>query len=311
MKPSPTRRTIAPMKAVAGELPHDDEQWAYEIKWDGYRTIVFVDDGAVRLQSSNLIDVTARWPELGALGGSVNANAAVLDGEVVAHDDTGVPRFELLQRGEVPVTYLAFDVLSVNGTDTAALPYEQRRRLLEQLLEPGPHWSVPSYQVGAGATLLTVTAARGLEGVVAKRLGSRYVPGKRSSDWRKIKHRADQELVVGGWRPGTGSRAATFGALLLGYYEGDQLCFAGSVGSGFDQRALAELDTWMWDHRRADCPFTTPPPRPYSADATWVEPEMVVQVAFTEWTSDGLLRHPVFLGRRDDKPARDVRRETR
>ena len=158
---------------------------------------------------------------------------------------------------------------------------------------------------------MTVTSAQGLEGVVAKRLGSRYVPGRRSPDWRKIKHRADQELVVGGWRRGTGHRSTTFGGLLLGHYEGDELRFAGSVGSGFDQRRLDELHTWLQARPRAGCPFSPPPPRLYTSDATWVEPELVVQVAFTEWTSDGLLRHPVFLGRRDDKDPRQVRRERR
>jgi bifunctional non-homologous end joining protein LigD len=299
------------MKATAGALPADDERWAYEIKWDGYRTLAFVENRSLRLQSSNLLDVTARWPELAGLARHVNAESAVLDGEVVAHDEEGRPRFELLQRGEVPVTYIVFDVLAINGADTTALPYEQRRHLLEQLVEPGPTWRVPAHQVGGGAELLEATAAQQLEGVVAKRLGSRYHPGKRSPDWRKIKHRADQELVVGGWRPGSGSRATTFGALLLGYHDDTgTLRFAGSVGSGFDERTLGALVPWLRASRQEACPFTPVPPRAYAADATWVAPELVVQVSFTEWTREGLLRHPVFVGVRDDKAARDVRRET-
>jgi bifunctional non-homologous end joining protein LigD len=283
---SAARRGIAPMKATAGALPPDDDRWAYEIKWDGYRTLAFLEGGSLRLQSSNLLDVTARWPELAGLAAHINAGSAVLDGEVVAHDESGRPRFELLQRGAVPVSYLLFDVLAINGTDVTALPYEQRRHLLEQLVEPGPSWSVPGHQVGGGAALLAATADRQLEGIVAKRLGSRYQPGKRSPDWRKIKHRADQELVVGGWRPGRGSRAGTFGALLLGYYDDrGALRFAGSVGSGFDERTLAALSPWLRAHHRAECPFAPAPPRAYAADAAWVAPELVVQVSFTEWVS--------------------------
>jgi bifunctional non-homologous end joining protein LigD len=297
------------MKATAGELPVDDADWAYEVKWDGYRTLAFIEAGTVRLQSSNLLDVTTRWPELAGLGRHVNADTCVLDGEVVATDPDGQPRFELLQRGAGPVTYMLFDVLSINGMDTTALPYEQRRNLLEQLVEPGDRWRVPPMQVGDGAALYAATAERHLEGVVAKRLGSRYVPGRRSPDWRKIKHRAEQEFVVGGWRPGSGNRATTFGALLVGYYDTAHLRFAGSVGSGFDERTLDFLTPWLRAGGRAACPFEPPPPRYYAIHASWVPPELVVQVAFTEWTRDGLLRHPVFIGVRDDRPPREVTRE--
>ena len=298
------------MKAVSGTLPPaaEDDRWAYEIKWDGYRAIAFV-NATVRFQSTNLLDLTPRWPELGSLPSAVHAEQAVLDGEVVALTPDGVPRFELLQRGEVPVTYVIFDVLGVNGNDTTGLPYEDRRRLLEQLVEPGPHWLVPANHVGGGQALLDVARERSLEGVMAKRLGSTYQPGKRSPAWRKVKVRREQELVIGGWTRGAGNREDVFGAVLVGYYEDGRLRFAGAVGTGFDRKRLESLQRRFAELAIETCPFDPPPPAPVRRTARWVEPVLVCEVAFAEWTFDGVVRQASFLGLRDDKDARDVIRE--
>jgi bifunctional non-homologous end joining protein LigD len=303
------RHGIVPMKAVTGPLPTDEASWAYEIKWDGYRAVAHVGSAGVLYQSSNLLNLTPRWPELGALGRDVHASSAILDGEVVALAPDGAPRFELLQRGEIAATYVVFDVLSIDGRRTMGLVYEDRRRLLVELVTPGDHWIVPAHHLGGGEALLQAARDRGLEGIVAKRLGSTYQPGKRSPAWRKVKVRREQELVIGGWTPGTGTREDTFGSVLLGYYEGDALRYAGAVGTGFDRKLLESL---LAEFRRLatdTCPFDPPPPPPVRRTARWVRPELVSEVAFAEWTFDGVVRQASFLGLRDDKDPRDVIRE--
>ena len=329
---------IAPMKASSGDLPAaDDDRWWYEVKWDGYRTLVFVDGGTVRLQSSNQIDVTKRWPELAAIGAAINADSAVLDGEVAVLDDAGRPDFGRLARGEGPASFLAFDLLALNGTDTMGLPLEQRRRLLEQVLEPGDRWGI-SPMHDDGVALLAVTDAAGMEGVMAKRRDSLYVPGKRSAMWRKVKHRRRQEFVIVGWQAGEGNRTATFASLILavvdnhprprvlaldvvveqpiptpkrglGRQTGARLRFCGSVGSGFDERTLRALTATLKSRARRDCPLVALPPKGAVTGPRWVEPGLVAEVAFAEWTVDGIIRHASFLGLRDDKPWTEVVRE--
>jgi bifunctional non-homologous end joining protein LigD len=306
---SPVPWGIAPMKAASGALPPaSDAGWVYEVKWDGFRTLVFVDRGAVRLQSSNLLDVTARWPDLAAIGAAVDSDSAVLDGEVVAFTDDGRPSFGRLARGEGPVMFVAFDLLALNGHDTTALPLEQRRRLLDELLEPGDRWTV-SPQYDDGEALARATAAQGLEGVMAKRRDSRYVPGKRSPSWRKVKHRLRQEFVIGGWSPGSGNRTTTFGSLALGVYDGAQLRFAGAVGTGFDAKTLATLQALLAERTVDGCPFDPPPPKGALTRPRWTTPDLVAEVEFAEWTDDGIVRHSSFQGLRDDKDPRLVVRE--
>jgi len=278
---------VEPMKASLGSLPPDDENWAYEIKYDGYRTLAFVDEGRTRLQSSRLLDVTAKYPELGHFAGSLNAKSAIVDGELVVLDSEGRPSFELMQQHATQVAFYLFDVLSVDGHDTIALPYEQRRDLLGGLVEAGSNWMVPVHRVGDGAELVAATAERGLEGVMAKRLGSVYTPGKRTPDWRKIKNRVKVEVVIGGYRPGTGNREGTFGALLVGVPEAGGLRFAGGVGTGFNQRMLETLKRRLKALRTDQCPFSKMPPREYSRDATWVRPELRATVEITEFTKIG------------------------
>jgi bifunctional non-homologous end joining protein LigD len=322
------------MRAVLGELPSDDAGWAYEIKWDGVRAIGFLTGGRLRLQSSNVLDITVRYPELAALAADLEGHDVVLDGEVVAFNEHGRPDFGLLQSrmhlsdraviaemaAHRPVVWILFDLLHLDGHDlfvppgrsapASALPYADRRRLLERLVDAGPNWQVPEARTEDGAGLLAAVREQGLEGLVAKRLDSRYEAGRRSHAWRKVKVRRTQELVVGGWRLGEGNRAGTIGSLLVGYHTPDgKLAYAGRVGSGLTVPELAHLQGLFAGSARPTCPFDPPPTREEQRDATWVEPRLVVQIEFGEWSRDDRLRHPVYLGRRSDKDPADVVRE--
>jgi bifunctional non-homologous end joining protein LigD len=286
---------VAPMKASLGSLPPDDDRWAFEIKWDGYRTLAFVDGGTVRLQSTSRRDVTGTYPELADLPTGVHASTAILDGELVVPDHDGRPRFELMQRHERQAALYVFDVLRVDDHDTIDLPYEDRVRLLDQLVEPGDNWMVPGHRIGGGDELLAATGAQQLEGVMAKRLGSPYLPGRRSPNWRKVKNRRRLDVVIGGFTAGAGNRSATFGALLVGRRFDGALVFAGGVGTGFDQRLLESLTRRLRDLAVAACPFEPPPPASYRRDAHWVEPVLSATIELTELTNDGLVRHASFV----------------
>jgi bifunctional non-homologous end joining protein LigD len=305
---------------LSSEVP-SGEGWGYEVKWDGIRAIVFVDHGEVCVQSRNLLDVTGQYPELQALGDVFADRQVILDGEVVAPDEHGRPQFSRLQQRmhqtsaavinegmrKYPVSYMVFDVLELDGQSTMPLPYVERRARLESLELSGPWWQTPGYHVGDGDVVLAATKSQQLEGIIAKRLDSTYEPGRRTRAWLKIKNKNRQEFVIGGWSPGAGNRADHFGALLLGYYEGDRLIYAGHVGTGFTRKTLDDLLRRLHARRRETSPFESTPRIP---GAVWVEPELVCEVEFTEWTNDGVLRHPSFKGLREDKPARDVVRET-
>jgi len=283
-----------------------------------------VSGGRIKLEARSGHDVSHRYPELSALGRALGATEAILDGEIVALDPaTGRPSFERLQRRmhvesesairrlrqDVPVTYALFDLLWLDGRPTTGLAYTERRRLLEELQLNGPAWHTPATHPGEGVALLDATRAAGLEGVVAKRLDSLYEPGVRTRNWLKVKNHLAQDFVVGGWLPGEGSRGR-LGALLLGVYQDDgRLCFAGRVGTGFTDAELTRLLRLLDPIRRDTPPFDPPPPKPVAREATWVEPELVVEVEFTEWTGVGILRHPSYKGQRDDKDPREVVRE--
>lgn len=287
---------VAPMKATLGSLPHDDERWGYEVKWDGYRTLAFVRDGEVRLQSTSRRDVTDSYPELASLAAGVHAGTAIVDGELVVFDDEGIPRFELMQRHTRPAVFHAFDVLRIDDHDTIGLAYIDRRRLLEQVVEPGDAWLVPAHRIGGGADLVEATDAAGLEGVMAKRIDSVYVPGKRSPNWVKVKHRRQVEVVIGGFTSGTGGRSDTFGALLVGRPDDGRLAFAGGVGTGFDQTTLDLLGERLRDLAIDECPFDPPPPASYRRGATWVEPVLRATIEIAEFTNVGFVRHASFVG---------------
>jgi len=311
------------MKAVTGTLPGDETGWAFEIKWDGVRVLSGIEADTVRLRSSNGNDITGRYPELQALADALEDHAVVLDGEVVAFDEEGRPSFGLLQqrmhlanakevrvRAEtVPITYVVFDLLHLDGNEVMPLPYLDRRRLLTELVPDDGCWTVPAHRVGDGQELVRAVDLLRLEGIVAKKVDSPYLPGKRSSSWVKVKVRLRQEFVIGGWQPGEGGRQGQLGSLLVGVYENGALRYCGKVGTGFTMRELARLGEILAPLDIDASPFEPPPPPPIARVARWVRPELVAEVEFGEWTSEGILRHPSYLGLRDDKAATDVVRE--
>lgn len=318
------RRSIRPMKAAPGEMPVSNEGWGYELKWDGMRVVSFIDSAGLRLQSANLKDATTSFPELAGLGEAFEGlDSVILDGEVVAIGEDGSPSFSLLQHrmhvsdereawrraSEVPVSYAIFDLLHLDGHDTMALPFQDRRRLLETLVDAGSHWRLTDLHVGDPADLLETVTDRGLEGLVAKRLTSVYVEGKRPSTWRKIKPRRRQEFVVGGWSEGRDGLSGTVGSLLLGVIVDGHLEHCGSVGSGLNTVAREEWRQRLEKAELEESPFHQRVPPTMGRSYRWTEPSFVVEVAFGEWTPDGHLRHPVYLGMRTDKDPFEVVRE--
>ncbi|WP_328472606.1 non-homologous end-joining DNA ligase [Actinoplanes sp. NBC_00393] len=311
---------ITPMLAAAGPLP-PGSGWAYEYKYDGIRAVTYVQDGRVRAMTRNGNDVTSHYPELQELAGLLPGRQAVLDGEIVALEPgdrpsfarlanrihVAVPTAALLQT--IPVRYYVFDVLHLDDRSLLDEPYEKRRKQLTALgLDSGSVRTPPDIVGTDGAAALRAAETAGLEGVVAKRLGSPYRPGKRSADWTKVPLIRTQEVLIIGWKPGEGRRRGLLGSLLLATYDQTgRLGFAGHVGTGFTDSALRLLADQLGPLARS-----TPPvpdvPRQFTRHARWVEPTMVGEVAFRNWTPDGRLRHPSWRGLRTDRRPAEAQR---
>lgn len=316
-------RHVAPMLATLGTLPEQDEGWAFEMKWDGVRAIARVEGGRITLTSRNDQDLTVSYPELRALGESLGNTQALLDGELVSFDPAGRPSFAQLQRrmhvssastarrlaSTDPVVLLLFDLLHLDGRSLLDLPYAERRERLLALELDGESWQTPPAFDGSGDAAVKASRDNALEGLVAKRLDSRYRPGSRSPDWVKVKNLRTQEVVIGGWTPGNGRRAGTIGALLLGLPDEGDLRYIGRVGTGFSDQLLEDLHRRLNTLARKTSPFRPDVPTADARGANWVTAKLVGEVAFGEWTRSDRLRHPTWRGLRLDKSVGDVVRE--
>jgi len=296
------------MLATLVATPFHHAGWIYEEKYDGYRIIAYKEGKQVSLLTRNLKDRTEDFPEIAAAIAALPAPTLALDGEVVIFDRDGISRFQLLQRrlegeSEAAPVFAVFDCLWARGRDLRARPLAERRAVVEDEVRKGKRVIVARRLAADGLEAFEQAKRLGLEGLIGKDPDSRYLPGVRSPSWRKVKVRAEEEFVVGGFTAPGGSRAH-FGALLVGAYEGKRLRYAGKVGTGFTERTLADLMRRFTPLVRQASPFHD---LPRERDVTWLEPRLVAQIGFTEWTGDGRLRHPVFLGLREDKRASEVR----
>ena len=334
-RPRPARRAtlpsfVAPALAKLVPAPPDGQDWLHEIKYDGYRLLCRVERFRPRLLTRSGSDWTDRFPALAGHIGRWPVQSLLIDGEAVVLDAAGVPRFQLLQNalslgGGGEIVYYAFDLLHLDGRDFRDVPIEERKEALRRVVSRASHARgrargrarahspvrYSEHVVGSGSKLLSNACAAGAEGLVSKRCGSLYRSGRRG-DWLKSRCSLRQEFVIGGFTSPSGART-DFGSLLLGVYEGPgRLVYAGRVGTGFDRRMLARVRTKMDSLRRRTTPFVEPPARAElrgGGPPSWVEPRLVCEVEFTEWTRDGKLRHPTFRGLREDKPASEVVRE--
>jgi bifunctional non-homologous end joining protein LigD len=306
--PAPPPRTAGAMKAVLTDERFSDPNWVFERKLDGIRCIAIRADDKLQLLSRNDLSQNSRYPELVEALSAERCQEFAVDGEVVAFEGSQTSFARLAQRHQhyVPVFLYVFDVLWLEGHDVRSLPLRSRKRLLKQALQfHGPvRWT--QYRNGDGEALFKEACRKGWEGLIAKRADSPYVT-TRSKDWLKFKCEHGQELVIGGFTEPRGSRVE-FGALLLGYYRDGRFEYAGKVGTGFDTEMLHELGAQMRKLKTDDPPFADPKSIK-ERGVTWVQPDLVAQIGFTEWTRDGRLRHPRFLGLRDDKAAKEVVRE--
>ncbi|MGI8965074.1 MAG: non-homologous end-joining DNA ligase, partial [Limisphaerales bacterium] len=324
--PSGQLEFVGPMKCRLLETPPQGDEWIYEIKFDGFRAIAVKQGRNVQLFSRAAKDFSARFPEALAAIQKLPCKNAVFDGEIVALDPTGRSSFQLLQMSNMPgekrppICFYLFDLLNLEGKDLKNSPLRDRKKILQSLLSPQAEPARFSADLkGDPEQLLAEIRKHGLEGIIAKRLDSKYETGRRSGAWSKIKVINEQEFVIGGYTPPKGSRDY-FGALLVGFFEKEKLIFASKVGTGFNHALLKSLYQQFQKIKRDDCPFVNLPEKRRGRwgqgitaremkNCFWLNPKLVCQISFTEWTRDDHLRHPVFLGLREDKKAREVVRE--
>lgn len=299
---------IAPMKAVAATAVPIGEGWTYEPKWDGHRVLVRRRGDRIEAVSSTGKPKHVQWPWLASIIAAATDHDVILDGEVVAYGEDGRHSFQLVGSRDRPHAFVVFDLLSVGGTECMSRPWHERRARLLATVRSGPQLSITPVSDDAEA-IVEVTRAQSFEGVVAKKSTSTYQPGRRSSSWVKVKYRYEQEMVIGGYKPGEGSRIGSFGSLLVGVNDANgDLQFVSAVGTGFTETSLRTIMTELRQRETDRCPFAVPPKLP-RGPVRWVRPELVAQVAFHEWTAGGGIRAPVFCGLRDDKPPAAVVRE--
>jgi bifunctional non-homologous end joining protein LigD len=301
--------TYAPMLATLDTRIPSGADWIHEVKFDGFRAIAYVRGGECTLASRNDNDLTGRFPEVAkAIVKAVKSPNAVLDGEICRIDPSGRSSFSELQQGSGPLVYYAFDLLELDGEPRVQLPLRERKALLRDLLDKRVTSVGFSEGFDDGVALFAVAEERGLEGIISKRATSAYQQGKRSRDWLKVKTENSEEFIVAGYTRGSGRRAGTFGSLVLAVNDGHELRYVGNVGTGFNDAEIARLLKLLKPLHRPTSPFRTVPkmPKVRRDDVVWVEPQLVAQVRFGEWTHDRHLRHPAYLGIRDDKSAAEV-----
>jgi bifunctional non-homologous end joining protein LigD len=305
--PAPT--TASAMKAVLTDERFSDPDWIYERKLDGFRCVAIRDGGPVRLLSRNDLSMNGRFPTIAAALEEQRCRRFAIDGEIVAfsHGQTSFAKLADAREGRAKIFFYVFDITWLDGEDVRPLPLRERKRLLRDAIDFDDPVRFTTHRNGDGVDFYEEACRKGWEGLIAKRADSPYMT-TRSRDWLKFKCEHGQEFVIGGFTAPRRSREE-FGALLLGYYRDGDLIYAGKVGTGFDRAMLRELGEQMRQRERPTRPFAGNDKIPGVRGATWVEPELVAQIGFTEWTSDGRLRHPRFLGMRDDKDAREVVRE--
>jgi bifunctional non-homologous end joining protein LigD len=304
--------TYAPMLATLSEELPRGKEWLYEVKWDGYRALCTLRDGEATLASRAGNDLTARFmPVARALPRALRTPSCVVDGEVCALDERGRPSFSAMQQSTGTLVIYLFDLLELEGSPLVDLPLTERRDRLAKLLDPAAGVVRLSEAFEDGEVLMEAVTEQELEGLVAKRASSRYQPGKRTRDWLKVKARNEDEFLIAGYTRGEGRRASTLGALVLAVRRGGELVYAGNCGTGFTEDEIARLLARLKPLQRPDLPFPVVPkmPRVKAADVVWVEPELVCEVEFAEWTPDGRLRAPAYKGLRDDKAPEEVRHE--
>jgi bifunctional non-homologous end joining protein LigD len=295
---------IAPMLATLVDVPFNKPNWVYEEKYDGVRMLAYKEGPKVSLISRNAIDRTERYPKIAEAIAKLRADTLALDGEVVIFDEDKVSRFQFLQKGEGRPTFAIFDCIYRDGEDLRRAALSERRTALEGAVKPSANLILSARLDADGVKAFEIAKKKGFEGLIAKDLDSKYVSG-RSAAWLKVKVRKEDEFVIGGFTAPSGARQY-FGALLLGVYSRGKLEYVGKVGTGFDEETLKALYKRLGRLKRAESAFASVV---REKDATFAAPKLVAQIGYTEWTSDGKLRHPVFLGLRDDKEAKDVKRQ--